>query len=408
MGPTTHNRLHISLFVLLLACGSFLRLQHLDNTILWQDEAETGIYARQMLTGRLPNAYDAQRDLFLISGALIPIPDTATDTGRIDPRIFGCMVEDFAPDGTMLKHPYGDVFLTAVSFYLFGPSTASARLMFALLGVVSLVLTYKLGSYLYSRNVGLMSMALQAGNVVLITYERQARHYSLGICFLLGALYYGLRALERGRFRDYAGTTLCCMMLIFGSPNTAIVAFAVLACYQTCRLRSLAWLRAPGLLWSLGALCVFTLGYAVYYQPWQSWHTTPVHYPYLQKLIKTGLFQLKLMLDCGFLPAALGLLLLALRRRPPRRYARAAGACLCAYHPAGIHFLFFAVRARHAHHPPLSVHHHSRSAFRACSAAGAQGHPAAPGTRRGCRSAACSAAGAGPAGLSRQPAGPAL
>lgn len=175
------SKYHAYIFFTLLVCGTYLRLYNLDNTLLWQDEAETAFYAKQVLDFRLPNAYDVQRGLFLYIGALIPIAQSDSSLGLIDPSMYDFVQEDFDNDGRLIKHPYGDILLTALSLVIFGPSTFSARFLFALTGVFSLILTYKLATYLYNQRIGLIALVFQTFNIVLIAYERQTRLYSLGV-----------------------------------------------------------------------------------------------------------------------------------------------------------------------------------------------------------------------------------
>jgi len=305
-----NNKCHIYIFFTLLICGSYLRLYNLENTLLWQDEAETAFYAKQILDFRLPSAYDEKRDLFLYIGALIPISNSDSHLGLIDPRIYGFVQEDFANDGTLIKHPYGDILVTAISFFIFGPSTFSARFLFALIGVFSLILTYKLGSYLYNKRIGLISMAFQTFNIVLIAYERQARHYSLGVFCFLGSLYFGLKAVEKDQIRDYIFTTVLLIGLICGSPITAIAAFLIIFVYNCYSQRTLKWILNKKFMYSLLLLLAFTLMYSSIYQPWRSWHITPVHFTLFDKFFKIALFMVTFSIDCSFLLVCLGIVTL--------------------------------------------------------------------------------------------------
>ncbi len=302
----TERAKHIFIFIVLLTCGSYLRLYNLDNSLLWQDEAETAWYARQMLDFRLPNAYDAKRDLFLYIGALVPISAPDSATGLIDTDIYEFAEEDFADDGTLIKHPYGDIIVTALSFLIFGPSTFSARFLFALMGVFSLALTFQLGKYLYNSRTGLISMAFQTFNIVLIAYERQARYYSLAVFCFLGALCFGLKAIEKNKTRHYIFAALFSTGLICGNPITAIVLFITISVYSTCTHGNVRWALNKKLLLTLMALTVFTLLYCLVYQPWRSWHITPVQYSFFLKFVKVALFTVRFSIDCSFILVCLG------------------------------------------------------------------------------------------------------
>lgn len=303
------------IFFALLICGSYLRLYNLENTLLWQDEAETAFYAGQISDFKMPNAYDENRDLFLYIGALIPITDTDLAAGLIDTAIYGYSEEDFAEDGALIKHPYGDILVTALSFFIFSPSTFSARFLFALMGVMSLLLTYKLAEYLYNAKVGLISMAFQTFNIVLVAYERQARYYSLAVFCFLGVLYFGLKAIEKDQTKDYFYATLFSIGLICGNPITAVASFVIIFAYTWYSRGALTWLINKKLLCSFLLLLVFVVTYSFIYQPWRSWHSTPVHFSFLSKFIKTTLFVVRFSMDSSFLPACLGIGILLYRRK---------------------------------------------------------------------------------------------
>ena len=309
-----NSRCCIYIFFALLFCGGYLRLYNLENIPLWQDEAETAFYAKQVLDFRLPNAYDEKRDLFLYIGALIPISNSDSHLSLIDPHIYGFVQEDFSSDGKLIKHPYGDILVTAISFFIFGPSTFSARFLFALIGTFSLILTYKLGRYLYNKKIGLISMAFQTFNIVLIAYERQARHYSLGVFCFLGSLYFGLKAVEKDQIKDYIFTAMFFIGLICGSPITAIAAFLIIFVYNCYSQKTLKWILNKKIMYSLLLLLAFTLMYSSIYQPWRSWHITPVHFTLFDKFFKIALFMVTFSIDCSFLLVCLGIVTLLYRR----------------------------------------------------------------------------------------------
>jgi hypothetical protein len=289
----------------------------LENTALWQDEAETAFYAKQILDFKLPNGYDEARDLFLYIGALIPISNSSSRAGLVDPYMYAFVQEDFADDGTLIKHPYGDIAVTALSFLVFGPSTFSARFFFALMGVFSLVLTYNLARYLYNQRVGLISMAFQTFNIVMIAYERQARYYSLTVFCFLGFLYFGLKALDKCQTKDYVFATMFCIGLIAGNPVTAISALCIMFLYDCYRRRGPKGVLNKKVALCLLAVAAFVLAYGSFYQPWRSWHTTPVHFPFQSKVVKTVLFMAGFSLDCSFLLVCLGMVTMLYRRRGP-------------------------------------------------------------------------------------------
>jgi len=104
---------------LLLAAAAVLLLSNLDNGYLWQDEAETALVARNTLTFGYPRGTDGRN--------------------AIDIAPFG-----YGPGDAWIYNPWLPFYLLAGVFALAGQSTWSARLPFALLGWLSVFLTWRL------------------------------------------------------------------------------------------------------------------------------------------------------------------------------------------------------------------------------------------------------------------------
>lgn len=303
-------------FLALLFLGGYLRLYHLDDKLLWQDEAETALYARQILNFQLPNAYDKERGLFLYIGVLIPFSNTPTDSGQIDPYIYGFYQEDFTNDGRLVKHPYGDILLTAYSFAILGVSTFSARFPFALLGIFSLILTYKLSQFLYHRRIALMAMAFQAFNIVLIGYERQTRYYSLSVFCFLGVTYYALKAFHQSRLKDCILASLFYIMLFYSAPQAAIALVIILLFYNLYNQRSWQWLSNRTFVLSLFLIAFFISPYLFLCQPWKVLHTPIEELSLFTKYFRTGAYLIGLSTNMPFYLIFIGLLFMLWKRTP--------------------------------------------------------------------------------------------
>ncbi len=303
------------LFIIILVLGACLRLYNLNNIALWQDEAETAWYAKQMADFNLPSAYDSNRDLFLFIGALLPHRNQVQSTGVFNTGMYEFSQEDFTDDGVLIKHPYGDILAAAISFFLFGVSTFSARIMFALSGVLSLILTFKLAAYLYNRRTALIAMTFQALNIVLAGYERQARYYSLSVFCFLGGLYFSLKAVENKQGRDFFFAGLFLVLLLLVNPITAICTVMIIVLYNTHRLRNIKWVFDGKLLLCIFFISCFVVLYSMVYQPWRAWNITPVNYPFSMKFFKVCFFLLRFYMDSAFIPVCFGTLILLLRRK---------------------------------------------------------------------------------------------
>ncbi len=155
---------HISVFII-LAAAAFLLLTNLGNQYLWQDEAETAVLAQNVLKFGFPRAHD---------GVNLVNPTIRTGYG---------------PEYSWLYHPWGQFYLTAFSFKLLGESTFSARLPFAFLGIINVLLVYLL-AYRWTRIrfVAGCSSLLTAASVPYLLLMRQCRYYSPAVFLFLSAL----------------------------------------------------------------------------------------------------------------------------------------------------------------------------------------------------------------------------
>ena len=166
----------INLFVLwLVALSTFLIFLNLDNTYLWQDEAETALLAKSILVHGIPKAYDGHN---LIS----------QEFGR-----------EYNQNYTWFWTPWLQFYLAAFSFLLLGINTFAARAPFALVGIGCVIATYYLGwNVSKEERVGRLSALFIIFNVYFLLHVRQCRYYSLLILFsVLTILFYFLVRQEK-------------------------------------------------------------------------------------------------------------------------------------------------------------------------------------------------------------------
>lgn len=155
-----------TVLVIILFC--LLIFPNLSARTLWQDEAETALVAKQMVNSNnwLPYAQDDQG----------PISQDWNYQFSVSPL--------------WRWHPWLQFYLTAFSFKLFGISTLSARLPFALIGVISCVYyIYFLKKY-GPKNQIFHSCAqiLFLTSVPLMLHFRQCRYYAPSVLFYLIAI----------------------------------------------------------------------------------------------------------------------------------------------------------------------------------------------------------------------------
>lgn len=187
--------------------GAFLILFRLDHRLLWIDEAETALLGRSILVHGLPIAVDGNSVI-------------SQEVGR-----------EYGPNRVWRWTPWVEKYLAAGSFALLGESTFSARLPFALLGVLSVVSVAPLAVLLFrDRWIGVLAMAFLALSVPFLLHVRQCRYYSPAIFASIWALYFFV-AMARGRRWSVVGFTGA-MTLLFHSNNlnAGATGVALLAC----------------------------------------------------------------------------------------------------------------------------------------------------------------------------------
>ena len=190
------------LAISLLATG--LRLYAVDATALWGDEL-----------------YSANR-------VQLDIPSIIRNTAAYD---------DVPP----LSYLVTRSFLT-----LMGDTDFAFRVPTVLLGSLSVLLTYKVGEMLWTRNVGLIGSFLLAVNAFHVQYSQFARHYALTVFVSLLALIFFLKALETNQKSYWLGFALSTALGIYNHYFVFLI-LASEAIYGSCVIAQ-AWVteaRSP-------------------------------------------------------------------------------------------------------------------------------------------------------------------
>jgi len=155
--------------ILLLALG--LRFYRLGAESLWYDEAYS------VWIAALPLA-----ELALLPPGPLPFPMLYTGSG-----------------GGLLYH-------AVLHFWLsLGQSEVAVRSLSALLGVLTVAITYALGRELFGRRAGLLAALLVAASPLHVWYGQEARMYALVIALSALSVLFLVRALRRGQTSDWIG-----------------------------------------------------------------------------------------------------------------------------------------------------------------------------------------------------------
>ena len=230
-------------YALFLAFAFFLLFYHLDNHLLWGDEGETAVLAKNVTRFGVPRTFDGTNYILL---------HNQRDENR---------------DHVWVWSPWLQEYLAAGSFVLFGPTTWAARAPFALIGWCSLVALALVAYKIYrSHWVALASVVLLGASEVFLLHARQCRYYPISI---LGEilLVYGVHQLFAQNRRGIWFAALALILQFYS--NYIVVAANLPALFVLAgmlrRQGKPAMLRVAAV---LGILLVAALPWLVYAHPW--------------------------------------------------------------------------------------------------------------------------------------------
>ncbi len=223
----------------LLLLAALLIFTHLDDRRLWDDEAETALLARNTLRFGVPVAWD---------GVHLVSQECGTD---------------YDSNYLWRQTPWLPIYVAAGSFALLDASTFTARLPFALLGLLAVP-----SMYLLARRASgdRMTAVLAAGSLLLsvpfLLHVRQCRYYAVAILAAIWVLYFFFLLPTRRRLAA-AGLALALSVLLHASHLLffgAVAGLALAALVQGLEAAALEWLAAAGagavivnLRWLLGS-----------------------------------------------------------------------------------------------------------------------------------------------------------
>ena len=134
---------------IIVIIASFLRLYHLNFQSIWIDELLTMSESHPKLS------FKEASDIILFQEGT--------------PRFYFFFVKIFN--------------------FLFGNTVYNARLLSVFFGILSVLVIYKLGKKLFTKNIGLFSAVFLTFNLFHIEYSQEARSYSMLVFFVILAFY---------------------------------------------------------------------------------------------------------------------------------------------------------------------------------------------------------------------------
>ncbi len=305
---------------LLLVLGGLLLLAHLGNGRLWQDEAETAVLGRNILSFGYPKAFDG--------------------INHLNPRL--PVQKGYA----WTYHSWLPMYLAAGSFALFGVNTFAARLPFALLGIGVIALGYAL-AYRMTRDrwVARLTAFSLVTSVPFLLLMRQCRYYAPAVFFTLWMV------LAYVRFRDRRPTAamelaLASILLFHADHGVFAPMVAALA------LHGIFIPPDPkprgSVVGVVAVVALFTVPWMIYLQGWQhhrTWDWTQLrhHLEFYTKQINKYLFPIWFWLLAALFWRSFRSSLVGQKNSPMRHSWKLLGVIL----GVGILFLIFVPEQRH-------------------------------------------------------------
>ena len=161
-------------YALLFLAAGLVLFYHLGDRMLWGDEAETAVLAKNILQFGIPRTFDGVNHITL----------------------FGESVDGNEED-VWTWSPWLDEYVAAASFALFGETTWAARFLFALVAWLSVIgLARMVYAIFASHLLALLAAFLLASSELFLLHGRQCRYYALIVAAQI-VLMYGLYLLFR-------------------------------------------------------------------------------------------------------------------------------------------------------------------------------------------------------------------
>jgi len=196
------------------------------NYYLWSDEAETALYGKRILLFGLPLGFDGRnlyefRNGYSLNTAFLPT-----------------------------LSPWLQFYVAALSQYFFGHDALGARMLFMVLGLLSIWLQFVwVRGYFQDRLLAHYAALFMATSVCLLLFVRQCRYYALVI--ILGLIVICCRTVFRGRWYQYAEIAVVFVLLFFAHSLVTVCYLVALLMglliFENSRIMTLRFFIYPGL-----------------------------------------------------------------------------------------------------------------------------------------------------------------
>jgi 4-amino-4-deoxy-L-arabinose transferase-like glycosyltransferase len=242
------------IFFLVIVSGSaFLLLANLGNQYLWQDEAQTALISKTILTDGVPRGYDGKNFFSQERGA------------------------EYGNNYIWKWHTWLPFYVVAGFYEVFGVNTFVSRLPFALFGFGTVLVVYFFTRSLWpNTRIPAIAAVLLAVSVPFLLLCRQCRYYSMSMFFSVLSLYTYQILLQRRKFS--AILLFIVMTLLFHTQHFYIgVLFPVVVLHTVIFRRE----RLKTLLVVIAAVMVFNC-------PWLYWLAGMNNAPGLSRMLNSA------------------------------------------------------------------------------------------------------------------------
>ncbi|KWT85000.1 glycosyltransferase family 39 protein [Candidatus Magnetominusculus xianensis] len=240
---TRHSLIAIYAIVIVFAAATLF--SNLGNRLLWGDEATTALLAESITKHGLPKVSDGKN--------LITYIGTELDSNK-------AQVWTWAP--------WTGEYLAAASFFLFGKSTATARLPFTFVGLFCVIIFARLVYKIYeSHETAIMAALCLVTSELFILHVRQCRYYSV-VIFAEIWLILGLYHLFTGRARRGTIHMSMALALMFYCNYIIIIGNIIAIVFTTILVHERRKYLWRYILSGFAAFTLMAAPWILYAKPW--------------------------------------------------------------------------------------------------------------------------------------------
>ena len=163
--------------IIILLLGIFLRFYKIDFLTLWYDESHT-IYTSENFFNFIPKYMSYQDGYYN--------------------NLSSVAFSSYVGEGLNINPPFYFMIMN-IWINLFGTTETALRAFSALAGIISILFIYLLASYLFNKQIGLISAFLFAINPFNIAYSQEARTYTFIVLLGLISTYYFIKSLDKNK-----------------------------------------------------------------------------------------------------------------------------------------------------------------------------------------------------------------